>query len=277
MERLHVLGTGYALATRCYNTCFAIEHGDCLLLVDAGGGNGILRQMEDAGLDFARVHDLFITHAHPDHFNGVIWVLRKIMTMMNSGTYQGELHVYCHASVRAGVEMVAGLMLQKKMLAHMGRRIVLHDIEDGTRAHLAGFDVTFFDIHSTKLLQFGFTLTLDSGRKLTCLGDEPYNPATAPYVAGSDWLLCEAFCLLAQADVFRPYEKHHSTVADAAKLAQALSIPHLVLWHTEDRNCENRRALYTAEAKAFYSGDLHVPDDLDVIELNETIRRDHEH
>ena len=33
MERLHVLGTGYARATRCYNTCFALENsaGDLLL------------------------------------------------------------------------------------------------------------------------------------------------------------------------------------------------------------------------------------------------------
>lgn len=267
MEKLHVLGTGYALATRCYNTCFALENECSVLLVDAGGGNGILRQMEDAGLDFARVHDLFITHAHPDHLNGVVWVLRKIMTMMNSGKYDGELHIYCHASVREGVEMISRLMLQKKMLVHMGERIFLHDIEDGMHATLAGYDVTFFDIHSTKLLQFGFTLTLDNGRKLTCLGDEPYNPATERYVAGSDWLLCEAFCLLAQADIFKPYEKHHSTVADAAKLAADLNIPHLVLWHTEDRNYANRKALYTAEARTLYAGDLYVPDDLDVIAL----------
>lgn len=267
MEKLHVLGTGYALATRCYNTCFAIENERSVLLVDAGGGNGILRQMEDAGLDFARVHDLFITHAHPDHLNGVVWVLRKIMTMMNSGKYDGELHVYCHASVREGVEMISRLMLQKKMLVHMGKRIFLHDIEDGTHASLAGYDVTFFDIHSTKLLQFGFTLTLDNGRKLTCLGDEPYNPVTEGYVAGSDWLLCEAFCLHAQADIFKPYEKHHSTVADAAKLAADLAIPHLVLWHTEDRNYANRKVLYTAEARTLYAGDLYVPDDLDVIAL----------
>ena len=61
MEKLTVLGTGYALATRCYNTCFAITNENGTLLVDAGGGNGILRQMEDAGLAFKDVHDLFIT------------------------------------------------------------------------------------------------------------------------------------------------------------------------------------------------------------------------
>ena len=267
MEKLHVLGTGFALATRCYNTCFALTNDQGTLLVDAGGGNGILRQMEDAGLSFASVHDLFITHAHPDHLNGVVWVMRKIMTMMNAGKYEGEFHIYCHETVRKGLEMIGELMLQKKMLRHIGSRVLFHDIEDGTQAKLCGYDVTFFNIGSTKLLQFGFTTTLQNGRRLTCLGDEPYNPVCEPYVAGSDWLLCEAFCLLSQADVFKPYEKHHSTVADAAKLAAQLKVEHLVLWHTEDKNYAQRKALYTAEAREFYGGDLYVPNDLEVIEL----------
>ena len=84
---------------------------------------------------------------------------------------------------------------------------------------------------------------------------------------GADWLLCEAFCLLAHADIFKPYEKHHSTVADAAKLAAELGIPQLVLWHTEDKNYANRKALYTAEAREHYHGDLYVPNDLEVIAL----------
>ena len=269
MEKLHVLGTGYALATRVYNTCFAITNDRGTLLVDAGGGNGILRQMEDAGIGFETVHDFFITHAHPDHLNGAVWVLRKIMTMINAGKYEGDLHIYCHASVREGLTMIGELMLQKKMLKHIGSRVFYHDIEDGTKANLCGYDVTFFDIGSTKLLQFGFTTTLDSGEKLTCLGDEPYNPACSAYVTGSDWLLSEAFCLLAHADRFKPYEKHHSTVADAAKLAAELQAKHLILWHTEDKHYKERKALYSAEAREHYAGDLYVPDDLDVITLSE--------
>ena len=267
MERLHVLGTGNAMVTRCYNTCFALQSDDGLLLVDAGGGNGILRQMEDAGLSFADVHDFFITHAHPDHLGGAVWVLRKVMTMMRGGQFDGELHIYCHKTVRKGLEAIADLMLQKKFVKLIGERVLFHDIEDGMTARLCGYDVTFFDIGSTKLLQFGFTTTLLSGRKLTCLGDEPYNPVCACYVAGSDWLLSEAFCLKAHADVFKPYEKHHSTVADAAQLAAQLGVSHLVLWHTEDRHIKERKALYTAEARAYYAGDLYVPDDLEVIAL----------
>ena len=64
--KLTILGTGNAMVTRCYNTCFALVEGEDFLLVDAGGGNGILRQMADASLTFPRLHHLFLTHAHTD-------------------------------------------------------------------------------------------------------------------------------------------------------------------------------------------------------------------
>ncbi len=45
-----MLGTGNALATRCYNTCFTLHCKEKVMLVDAGGGNGILTQLERAGI-----------------------------------------------------------------------------------------------------------------------------------------------------------------------------------------------------------------------------------
>ena len=45
--RLVMLGTGNALATRCYNTCFILEEGERYFLVDAGGGNGILSRLKE--------------------------------------------------------------------------------------------------------------------------------------------------------------------------------------------------------------------------------------
>ena len=39
-----MLGTGSAMVTKCYNTCFALRNRNEYFLVDAGGGNGILSQ-----------------------------------------------------------------------------------------------------------------------------------------------------------------------------------------------------------------------------------------
>ena len=50
-------------------------------------------------------------------------------------------------------------------------------------------------------------------------------------------------------------------MAEACKLAEELKIPNLVLWHTEDKDLAHRKQNYTAEGKAFYHGNLMVPDD----------------
>ncbi|MCR5433798.1 MAG: MBL fold metallo-hydrolase, partial [Bacteroidaceae bacterium] len=82
-----------------------------------------------------------------------------------------------------------------------------------------------------------------------------------------DWLMSEAFCLYEDRDRFQPYEKHHSTVLDAARLAEELGVKNLILYHTEDRTLITRRQRYTAEAKTAFSGRVFVPDDLEKIML----------
>ena len=44
-----MLGTGNAMVTECYNTCFVLQDGEKHLLVDGGGGNTLLRQLKQAG------------------------------------------------------------------------------------------------------------------------------------------------------------------------------------------------------------------------------------
>lgn len=50
-------------------------------------------------------------------------------------------------------------------------------------------------------------------------------------------------------------------------MAADLNVENLILYHTEDKNIEHRQELYQEEGKAYYDGNLFVPDDLDVIEL----------
>lgn len=266
MDKLIVLGTGNAMVTRCYNTCFALMQGEEAVLVDAGGGNGILVQLKKAGIAIPQIRHLIVTHEHCDHLLGVVWILRSVGTQMLGGKYEGQLHIWCHAGLAETIRTLANLTLQQKFVRLLGDRIILHPVEDGTLAQLLDHTFTFFDIHSTKAPQYGFTME-GNGMKLTCLGDEPYNSLCEQYVVGSQWLLSEAFCLYSQRDKFKPYEKHHSTVREACQLAQSLSIDNLVLWHTEDQNYDCRRELYTREGAEYYNGRLYVPYDLDVIEL----------
>lgn len=265
--KLTMLGTGNALVTECYNTCFVIDDEGKLLLVDGGGGSTILHQLKAAGYDYLNIHEIFVTHKHIDHLLGIIWVVRVICQAMTKGTYEGEAFIYAHDEVIALIQDMAEKLLTSKQSRFIGERLHLVEVTDGENREINGHKVTFFDIASTKAKQFGFTLEYDGGKKLTCCGDEPYNPCEEPYAKDSDWLLHEAFCLYDQADVFNPYEKHHSTAKDAAELAAQLGAKNLLLYHTEDKNLARRKELYTAEAKQYFSGNVFVPDDLEVIEL----------
>ena len=47
---LIMIGTGSAFPKHSYNSCFAIRSESFLLLVDAGGGNGIFAALQKSGI-----------------------------------------------------------------------------------------------------------------------------------------------------------------------------------------------------------------------------------
>ena len=252
--KLTMLGTGNALVTKCYNTCFVIENENDYLMVDAGGGNTVLNQLEKAEINWKDVKHIFVTHKHIDHLLGMIWMIRLICQNMAAGKYEGEAYIYGHQEVIEMLETISQMLLQSKQTKFIHDRLHLVVVNDGQTKEILGKKVTFFDIHSTKAKQFGFMMELDQERKLTCCGDEPYHPMNQMYVQNSDWLLHEAFCLHSQADIFHPYEKHHSTVKDACQIAQSLNIQNLILYHTEDKNIQQRRSLYLQEGQKYFQG-----------------------
>lgn len=265
--KLTMLGTGNALVTECYNTCFVLSDGNDHFMVDGGGGMTVLHQLKYAGLDWRQMRTIFVTHKHIDHLLGIIWMMRMICQHMREGTYEGEATIYAHDEVIALLRDLAGKLLQKKELPFLDSRLHLIVVADGEEKTILGRKTTFFDIGSTKAKQYGFCMELGGSEKLTCCGDEPYNECEKQYAEHSTWLLHEAFCLHGQADIFHPYEKHHSTVKDAAELAESLGVKNLLLYHTEDQNIARRKELYTAEGRQYFHGNLFVPEDLEVIEL----------
>lgn len=267
MEKLIILGTGNANATKCYNTCSAIQNEQGYLLVDAGGGNGILLQLERAGIPLEEIHEIFLSHEHTDHLLGMVWMIRMIAALMKQEKYEGDLNIYCHRDLVEPLLTIVRLTVQGKFVKLIGERIFLHPVDDGEVKEILGYQMQFFDIQSVKAKQYGFTMKLQNGKHFTFAGDEPYRDCEYPYVKGSDWLLHEAFCLYSQAERFKPYEKCHTTVKDACEMAEELEVKNLILYHTEDKDLKHRKELYLAEGKEYFKGNLFVPDDLEVFIL----------
>ncbi len=269
-NQITMLGTGNATVSQIYNTCFLLKTPSTLMLVDAGGGNGILAQLKKVNVLISDIHYLFVTHAHTDHVLGVIWVIRMVAQCKG---YEGLLHVYGNDKVMKVIKTIIDMILAKKQLAKVAERVVFHQLEDGDCFEVGDMKLECFDIQSTKEKQFGFRAELpssdESGKPLVlaCLGDEPYNEQNRRYIVGADWMMCEAFCLYADRDTFKPYEKCHSTALDAGKLAEELGVKNLILYHTEEKTLANRKENYTREAAENFKGRIFVPDDLEVIEL----------
>lgn len=268
-NQIIMLGTGNAIATKCYNTCFILRMDKTILLVDAGGGNGILTQLEKASIRLTDIHDMFITHAHTDHILGAVWIIRMVIHQMKDKEYDGVFTVYSHDKALKTLDCICRMTLPETDLAFLEKAVMFHELKDKDVFRIGSTDFQCFDILSTKEKQFGFCTRFSDNVKLVCLGDEPYNEINRHYVENADWLLCEAFCLYEERNVFKPYEKHHSTALEAGVLANKLNIKNLLLYHTEDKNLKTRRESYMLEAAQNFRGRIFIPNDLEIIPLNQ--------
>ena len=267
MDKLIFLGTGHALAYHCYTTCLALTDGAHTFVTDGGGGNGVFMQMERANMRPDEVTDLFISHAHTDHLIGAIWLVRVIGHQFDRSGRTTPLHVYGHASVLETFRTICNLLVGGQVLSHFDKDIIFHVVESGDTHTIGHWQVTFFDTGAAKTTQYGWRATLENGKTLVFLGDEPLTDVGLPYAKDADYLVHEAMCLEADADKYHPHRIHHSSVVDAANNATRAGAKHLILFHAEDKDLDTRKARYTAEAAAHFDGPVDAPDDLDVFIL----------
>ncbi len=108
---------------------------------------------------------------------------------MNQREYNGEAKIYGHAEVLQLLEDIAKKLLQPKETRFIGERLHLIPVADSEVLNVIGRPTTFFDIHSTKAKQFGFSMEIGGAKKLTYCGDEPCNDFGKVYAENSEWLL----------------------------------------------------------------------------------------
>jgi len=268
MEKLNILGTGHAMTLDCYNTCFTLENNEGEhILVDTGGGLQIIKQLRDANIDFRKIHHIILSHKHTDHILGMFWIMRYAQRFFANNSYTGNLNVYMHKELESTIRKIMFEVLPTKFTRWIDDRILFHIVEDKEEVPILGYNIQFLDVHAKKDRQFGFKTTLENGKVLVFLGDETFDEALRDEVVGVDWLLHEAMCMDSEAEIFKPYEKMHSTVKTASEIATSLAVKNLVLYHANDNDLENRKKKYTEEARQYFKGNIYVPDDLDIIEL----------
>ena len=267
MRQLYVFGTGHALVTKLYNSCFAIREQNFFLILDAGGGNGILSAMDAMNVPCDAIRALFVTHTHTDHLLGSVWIIRRIGEAILAGAYSGIFTIYGHDELLSGLQAICKITISQKIQAFFHRQIRFLPVSNGESLTSPIGMLTFFDTGCPTVCQFGCRLQFSDGQTLLYLGDDPIRPCAQSYVRGADWLIGEALCLESERDIHRPDLSFHSTVKETCLNAQRLGVRHLILCHTEDTHGFQREALYLKEGHQFFHGILFVPSDRTILTL----------
>lgn len=261
-ERLVILGTGHAHVVRCFNTCFIMQNDEDCLLVDAGGGNGILTQLDNAGFALTDIDNLFLSHKHTDHILGAVWLVRLMACDISVGRRKKNFYIYGNQDVIDTLSKLCRLTLQEKYLEEIGVHIYFHTVKAGDTLQIGSRILEFFDIYAVTVPQLGFKTVLSDGQEFVFCGDEPFAQSEM-LLKDADWVIHEATYFVMPKIVTDP----HTCVEDACLLAKKNHVKNLIVLHMEDEDIINRKEKYLKEGKKYYDGGLYFPDDLDVIAL----------
>lgn len=262
MEKIIMLGTGHGTVLDLYNTCFVIQNDEGNFLIDTGGSIEIIKRLNQVNIKLDSIKNIFISHSHTDHILGLIWIFRRLYGV----TADKKINIYCNDEVYKAIIEVSKQVLPDRLMEKILNIINFHILENDEQIKINGVDYTFFDINAKGTKQFGFECILNN-KRLMFLGDEPLNSNLYDRVKDADYVMHEAFCLDSEQDIYKPYEKNHSTAKSTSIVMNELDVKNLILYHTEESHGTNRKRLYTEEAKANFKENIIVPDDLETINI----------
>ena len=266
MAKIKMLGTGHGFVFDIYNTCFLLENDNKFLLVDTGGGAEIVRRLKHFNVELKDVHNIFVSHCHTDHILGLMWMLKRMSKLFVSEKYEGKLNIYCNSEVAEAIPSIYSHLFPASRVEAITKYIDMHILSDGEEFETIGLKFKAIDTMAKKNSLLGFEVDINN-KRLCFLGDEECNPEIYEKIRNADYVMHEAFCLDSEKEIFKPYEKKHSTVKSVCEKMNKLNIKNLVLYHTEESH-ENKKELYIEEGKQYFDNNIIVPVDLEVIEIN---------
>ena len=259
MTRLHVLGSGHAMVTNCFNSCFILEDCDDTLLIDCGGGNEILHRIFDSGVSLDSIHQIFISHNHCDHVLGLFWVIRAISVEILKKTYVGDLAIFCDSDTEEFLRVGCSAMFGAAINKLIDERIIFHKID--LESPKIGLSFHPY-VTGSRVLQHGFVCILSNGKKLVFSGDELIEESLIKEARDTDYLICETF-----GDDAHAKENFKSTIEESAIICSKTKAKTIIFTHMDDFDLENRKTRITEEASKYCRASIIVPYDGEIIEL----------
>ena len=244
MARVTILGAKGGPAVRqggAMPTALLVEMGGAQVVVDCG--LGVTRGLVNAEMDLRQLSHIVITHLHSDH---VLELGALIHTAWTTGL-KTPVDVWGPAGLReywdgfmAAMAFDCDLRVRDEGRPRLGDLVRLHLLEEGA------FSIGPISARALRVphppVTDCFALRLEAAGKVLCLSaDTAHFPPLADFARGADVLLHEAMlpagieAIIAKTGMGDKLRNHlhasHSTALEAAQIAQAAGVGHLVLYH----------------------------------------------
>ncbi len=262
--KLHILGTGMATVLDNYNNCFVIENDNKFMLVDSGGGNRVIKQLNFAKIDLNNIEYGFITHLHGDHILGYAWIMRMIALQLKRGNREKSFTLFGSKECLEFIKIMSESTIGRPFKEAYGKNLIFQEVEDGSEIEVMGLKFKIFDIYAFDTPQLAFFIP---EKQFAFCGDMPLNEKNFDKFKGYDYLCLEAFCLESERKERELPLRKHKTVKEASVTAEKLKVKNLILWHTDDNLGDKRVSEYTREAKENFSGNVILPEDLEQVDI----------
>lgn len=269
---------------------FLLMNGTRPVLIDCG--EGTMRQLKRAGVEFREVSEIFLTHHHFDHIGSLFTCLGvNMMTMRRT-----PLTVYGPpgtARIMAGlfdacdVPQEIGFGVAGQTMPHPRDFVHVHEVQPNEVLPLDGMTVTACEnTHYRAESEFGsqgpvsLSLRFDlPGRSVVLTGDTGVCRAVERLAAGADLLIGELMDLditmqrvrlnnptvpEAQIDKIRQHlSSHHISPEELGDLAAAAGVAHVVAVHFPPGIATPQSApAYAARIAARFAGRIDIGIDL---------------
>jgi ribonuclease Z len=276
--RVILLGTGTpAIRAARMGPSVLVQAGTSTLLFDAGRGTAL--RLQQAGVDFANVNKIFLTHLHSDHLIGLDdvwlsrWLLGRQITPLEIWGPTGvqSLMDSLNEAFRYDIHIRSSHLLE---LPLKGAETSVIEIEEGLVYNGNGVTVRAFEVdHSPIEPAYGYRIDY-AGHSVGLSGDTIYSDNLVRHLQGVDLLVHEvAFADEEESrnDFQRSVVATHTSPRAAGRVFQATQPILAVYTHVITFDSSNDERL-VSETTPTYSGAVVVGEDLMVIEVGDDVR-----
>jgi len=296
--KLVLLGTqgGPSVNLTRSETACALVVGGRTYLVDCGYGT--LRQLVGAGLGFAQLSTVFITHLHDDHTAD----LAALVSHQWSGLRTAPTHVYGPHGTAAMVDGALRFARGNSAIRHTDENRLVraeglffgHDLAatarpspafKDDRVAVTTIENTHFPDRVKAIIPYrSIAYRFDTGeRSIVFSGDTTYSKALVALADHADLFVCEAMDLsfrdsmIARADAdagkanspFRHVAETHATTIEVGRMAAQANVKTVVLTHllpgSNRLGTEPTDGVYISGVRQHFSGQVIVGRDLMVL------------